>query len=505
MIDRRMRGSAGRLSPKRWNGSAARLSGGLVNFSILGSLGVGGAGGPVPVSSARQRSVLAYLLIHAGRPVTTAALIDEVWGDAPPRTATNTLQTYTSQLRRRLRPYHPAGSATGPLRTVPSGYLLDIDPAQIDAARFEDALRDGRAALELDDADKAAARLRDGLSLWRGPALDNVAGATAASEAARLDELRLVALELRIEADLRGGRHDETVGELERLVRDHPWRERLAAQCMLALYRCGRQAEALARYREIHDGLVTELGICPGPDLRDLERRILRQDPALSLAPSTGRGAALPKTVQAAPPSSPAAPEAADRPGGRDPARPHRWRLLTGMAVAVAVALAVVGWVLTGGQRAASGRPSPARDSGILNEFDLAVRPGLGYDLDIPPGQPADWHSTSDHRSPDFQRLDLYRTQPAPDAPDAHYKISGMDLHADNQFNAMHVVEDGDGPQMCRRLPTGGGGNLRLSQMHAGTKVCVHTYENRWALLTVVRVPVERTADLLLHVVVLNP
>jgi hypothetical protein len=269
---------------------------------------------------------------------------------------------------------------------------------------------------------------------------------------------------------------------------------------MLALYRCGRQADALARYRDLRDRLAAELALTPGPELRDLERRILQQDPALAFRPPAGDDAT---------PRHPAPERAATAvPENGPPRRRGRGRALwAGAAAALIVAVAGAAWVLAGGGRAASGPPGPhgGADAGIFNEFDLAVRPGLGYDLDIPHGRPADWHSTSNQRSADFDYLDLYRTQPAPDAPDAHYKISGMDLHADNHFNAMHVVEDSDGPQICRRLPTGGGGNLLLSQMHVGTKVCLRTYENRWALITVTRVPVERTADLLVHVVVLTP
>jgi DNA-binding SARP family transcriptional activator len=466
-----------------------------VQFRILGPLTVERAGQDLEVRSAKLRAVLAYLLTHSRRLVTADALIDELWGGNPPPSATNTLQTYISQLRHLLEPDRPAGTEPCVLRTVPGGYMLAVEPHTLDHIRFEDALRDGRAALEADEPEKAAERLRDGLALWRGPALANVGGSAAELESARLDELRLVAFELRIEADLACGRHDGVVAELEQLVREHPWRERFVGQLMLALYRCGRQAEALARYRGARDGLVAELGINPGAALQALERRMLQQDPGLELSR----------------PDQSAAPGAATEPPGDSPTtgtaaagrrQSGRGAVLAGCAVAVLIVLVgLIGglWPRRDAGPAASGA-APASE--VYNEFDLAVHPGIGYDLDVPPGRPADWHATNNPRSPDYDFLDFYRTSSG--APDAENQISGVDLRNTNQFNAIHKIADTDPPAVCHRLPQQGGGNVKLRDLHAGAKVCLRTHADRWAMITVSRMPADRAELLLLHVTVLT-
>jgi DNA-binding SARP family transcriptional activator len=198
-----------------------------MQFRVLGPLTVVRTGQQATqISSARVRSVLAYLLIQAPHPVRSTALIEEVWRDQPPQSAANTLQTYISQVRQLLEPDRLAGQEPLLLRTVPGGYLLNIEPEQVDSWLFEEAVRDGATALTRHEPDKAAQRLREGLDLWRGPAaFADVDGLAAEQEAARLDEQRLLALELRIQADLALGRHAELVGELEQLVEQHPWRE----------------------------------------------------------------------------------------------------------------------------------------------------------------------------------------------------------------------------------------------------------------------------------------
>jgi DNA-binding SARP family transcriptional activator len=249
-------------------------------FRILGPLEVEGDAGPIALGGQRQRALLAALLLEAGRVVSTERLVDLLWGEAAPRTATTSLQNAVSQLRKQLGPEV--------LETRPPGYVLRARAEQIDAGRFEQALRDARGA-------PAATRgrlLREALAMWRGPALAEFSFEQfAQSEIRRLEELRLVAQEERIQADLELGRHGDVVGELEALVTTHPLREALRRQLMLALYRSGRQAEALEAYRDTRTRFVEELGIEPGPGLKQLQAEILRHEAGIA-APTTGRAAA---------------------------------------------------------------------------------------------------------------------------------------------------------------------------------------------------------------------
>jgi DNA-binding SARP family transcriptional activator len=255
-------------------------------FRVLGPLEALAEGTPVKLGGSRPRAVLAVLLLHSGQVVSTSRLIDEVWAEAPPETAANVLQGYVSQLRKEL------GRDT--IETREPGYLLRVDHDSLDLHRFERLASDGTELLERGRAEDAAVLLRESLALWRGPALADVADEGILRQAAaRLDELRLVALERRIEADLVCGRHAELVGELEELATEYPLRERPRALQMLALYRCGRQADALAAYRTARGTLVDELGIEPGSELQELERAILQHDPSLELEPARGRKPAL--------------------------------------------------------------------------------------------------------------------------------------------------------------------------------------------------------------------
>ena len=231
----------------------------------------------------RPRRLLAALTLRAGETLSAAALIESVWDDAPPASATSLLRVYVSQLRRALPP--------GRLVTDRAGYRLVVEEGELDADRFEYLLADGRLALSEGNDRLADSLFTRALELWRGEALGGLSGELfARDEATRLDELRLQCVEGRFEAALRLGRHGELVADLERLVAAHPLRERLRAQLMTALYRTGRQADALARYRDGRAYLDAELGLEPGVELRELERRILSQDPALA-APSAGGSA----------------------------------------------------------------------------------------------------------------------------------------------------------------------------------------------------------------------
>jgi DNA-binding SARP family transcriptional activator len=250
-----------------------------MEFRILGPLEVWSDGQRVPVTAAKQRTLLATLLLRAGRVVAADELIDGLWDERPPTTARKTLHNYVHRLRAVL-----AHGASSPpmLLTQPPGYLLNLRDAELDLHRFEELVDQARLAAAGDDAESAAEQLRQALSLWRGPALADVASETLRTEAAWLEERRLAAVEARIDAELGLGRHAELVGELEALVALHPLRERFCGQLMLALYRCGRQVDALGAYRAARKMLAEEFGVEPAPYLQRLERAILAADPSLA-------------------------------------------------------------------------------------------------------------------------------------------------------------------------------------------------------------------------------
>ncbi|HEV2903036.1 MAG TPA: BTAD domain-containing putative transcriptional regulator [Gaiellaceae bacterium] len=232
---------------------------GRLEFRLLGPLEVESGGALLPVGGPRQRSLLAFLLLRANEVVRRDALIDALWGENPPARVQNALQVAIHALRKLLGPDR--------IETVGDGYRLRVEAGELDLAHF----------LEQQEEAPAAA-----LELWRGPALVGVDAPFASAEAARLDDLRLAAVERRIDAELDKGAHDVLLPELERLISEHPYRERLRGQLMRALYRGGRQAEALDAYREARRTLREDLGVEPGPELRRLEGAILRQDPELT-------------------------------------------------------------------------------------------------------------------------------------------------------------------------------------------------------------------------------
>ena len=244
-------------------------------FRLLGPVEVVDDGETLPLGGQKQRAVLALLLLDAGRVVSTDRLIDGLWSEQPPPTAATSLQNFVSQLRKLL------GAAV--LVTKPPGYQLRIEPDQLDVERFERLVDEARR----ERPEERAAKLRDALALWRGPPLADLAYEPfAQNEIGRLEELRLATLEERLEAELAAGRHADVVGELESLVDEHPLRERLRAQLMLALYRSGRQAESLQAFHDARAALVEELGIDPSPSLQQLHGAILRQDASLDLGPA---------------------------------------------------------------------------------------------------------------------------------------------------------------------------------------------------------------------------
>jgi DNA-binding SARP family transcriptional activator len=242
-----------------------------MDFRLLGPLEVvSERGEPLALGGVKQRSLLAVLLLHANELVSTDVLIDRLWGAAPPAGAAKTVQVYVSRVRKLLD--------RGRLVTHGRGYVMRVEPSELDLARFEALADEARRA----SPDYASEKLREALGLWRGPALADLAYEPFAQvEVARLEEMRLAVLEQRIDADLATGRHADLAGELKALVARHPLRERLRYQLMLALYRSARQAEALDAYRAAHRELQEELGLDPSAELKELEQAILRQDPSL--------------------------------------------------------------------------------------------------------------------------------------------------------------------------------------------------------------------------------
>ena len=256
-----------------------------MEFGILGPLEVRADGRAVPLGGTKPRAVLAVLALRANQSVSAEGLAVALWGEDAPPSAVKTIQVYVARLRRAL-------DDPDRLVTTPAGYCLRVSPGEVDVERFERHVADGREALAAGRGEAAARELREALELWRGPPLAELASTPfAPAEIARLEEQHLAALEVRVEADLAAGRHSELVGELQQLTSVHPWRERLHAQLMLALYRSGRQADALEAYREARETLVEQLGVEPGAELHDLHEAILAHDPAIDAAPAAAGAA----------------------------------------------------------------------------------------------------------------------------------------------------------------------------------------------------------------------
>ena len=268
----------------------------MYEFRLLGPLEALIEGNSVNLAAAKPRALLALLLLHRNRVVPTETLIDELWGDEPPARATKTLQVYVSQLRKELGPDR--------LVTRAPGYELRIGEDELDVDRFEKLAAEARERLAAGDAAGAVEGMRRALDLWRGPALLEFREPFAERASARLEDLRLAAVEDLLSAALEAGEAAGIVPELEELVASHPLRERPRELLMLALYRAGRQADALELFRRTRELFVSELGIEPSASLRELEQAMLRQDTALLETPRAKRAARMPP----------------------DAARPRRWR-----------------------------------------------------------------------------------------------------------------------------------------------------------------------------------
>lgn len=254
-----------------------------MDFRILGPIEVADGDHRLALGGPKQRALLAMLLLHANEVVSSDRLIDALWGDEGREDGIRALQVAVSRLRRALEPGLATGARSGAVLTRSPGYLLRVEEQRLDVKRFEALLRRGQRALAGGDVHSARRALGSALGLWRGPPLAELTYESFAQpEISRLEDLRLCALEHRLEADMALGRHVDVIGELEALVAGHPLRERLRAQLMLALYRAGRQAEALEAYGRGRAELVDKLGIEPSRELRDLHLAILEQDPSLA-------------------------------------------------------------------------------------------------------------------------------------------------------------------------------------------------------------------------------
>jgi DNA-binding SARP family transcriptional activator/streptogramin lyase len=297
-----------------------------VEFRILGPLQVLHEGRELALGPAKEQTILAVLLLHANETVSRERLVDELWGDSPPATAIKAVNVYISQLRKAL-----VQNGADPIVTRAPGYAIRVDRDLLDAARFEELVAEARRRAAAGELLVATQLFREALALWRGPALSGLTlESFARTEVERLEELRLAALLDRIDCELSLGSHEELVGELETVVAQNPLRERARAQLMLALYRSGRQADALRAYAQARETLVEELGLDPSPALQRLERAILNHDPALEAPAGVSR-------ID----TSAAAPARDKVPVTRKPHRLPRL-VVIGVLVAVAVAVAVV-------------------------------------------------------------------------------------------------------------------------------------------------------------------
>jgi DNA-binding SARP family transcriptional activator/streptogramin lyase len=403
-----------------------------MDFRLLGPLEVADDRGEVPVGGGRRRALLALLLLHRNEVVPSDRLIDALWDGRPPPTAAKALQVHVSGLRKDLA--QGAGGNGAALRTRAGGYVLEVAPGDVDVARFERAVAEGEQARVEGREREASALLREGLAMWRGPPLVDFAyDGFAQREIARLGELRLAALEQRIDADLALGRHRQVVAELEDLAAANPLRERLRGQLMLALHRCGRQADALEVYRTGRSRSVAELGLEPGAELRELQDRILADDPQL-----------------APPPPPPRAPW---------PERRAPVAIFVAGVLLVAAAVAVLLRETGGGEPS---RAAPALDIAPNSVAGLDARSGRALFAVPLPGRPTDMAAAGDRLfavSIDSSALTvvdgaarrLSRTVPLPMRP-AAVAVDGDDVWVADGRRGLLVRMDAGYERVARRV-----------------------------------------------------
>ncbi|MBB4909462.1 AfsR/SARP family transcriptional regulator [Actinophytocola algeriensis] len=261
-----------------------------MRFSVLGSIEVTSDAEPLELGGVKQRAILGYLVLHANKVVPTSHLLQAMWDGPPPPTARKMIQNAVSGIRRVLSEQSRTGRPTAALHTHAPGYQLHVDTETVDLHRFRALAKVGRAAIADGEPERGAELLRAGLSLWRGRALaDLVEAGYRWSELTAVEDERLSALEDRLDAELACGRHREITPELEVLTATEPMRERLCRQFMLALYRSGRQADALRIYRRTREALVDSLGLEPGRDLQELQQQILDHDATIQVATTASR------------------------------------------------------------------------------------------------------------------------------------------------------------------------------------------------------------------------
>lgn len=448
-----------------------------VEFRLLGAVELYVDGRAVDIGHARQRCVLAVLLVEANRPVTIDQLADRVWGNRLPQGAHRPLYGYISRLR------HALACTEAAIVRQSGGYVLTVDPLTVDLHRFHDLVRQARAA---DDEPNAAALLQQGLDLWRGEPFATLDNPWLSIVRETLEGQRLTAELDRNELAFNRGQHAELLDELWTRAAAHPLDERVVGQFMLALYRCGRQADALARYQQLRLRLADELGTDPSPPLLQLHQRILTADQTL-LMPTVGP-AAQPAQSIARSTDENVIGGAAAAPYG--PVRP-RWPIIAVVAVVAMLGGAIV-FELVGGAL----RRTP--EENVFNEFDLEMPTRTAYDLDVPRGQRPQGRALGSESG-----LDLYRTS---SGVNNGGQISGVSTTSDNSknFNAIHQINPDDPPEACRRLPVQGGGNIALRDLRQGAKVCLRTHDHRWTVFTVTRMPSHAEDLLVVHVTVLN-
>jgi DNA-binding SARP family transcriptional activator len=367
-----------------------------VEFRILGPLEVVEDGNPVALGTLKERLVLSVLLLHANEFISRERLIDDLWGEAPPPTAHKAVNVYLSKLRKTL-----VHEGNDPIETAAGGYRLRVEPELVDAGRMQRLVAEARESVSNGELQNGADLFQKALSLWRGPTLAGLQlESRGRDEVAQLEELRLAALMERIDCDLALGRHEQVLPELNVLVREHPLRERLRAQQMLALYRADRQAEALDAYVEARGTLVDDLGIEPSEALQRLQQAILRHDSSLETPTGT---AAVNGLALAAPSQAP--PNDVVQQGSRRWFRPRRWQLvLAGVAL---LAGAVTGAAVLATSASATPKVGP---NSLVQLNPHTGKPILVAQVGSLPGPiaitpTAIW--TANYGSDDVSRLDL--------------------------------------------------------------------------------------------------
>lgn len=463
-----------------------------MDFQVLGPLVVMHHEQAVEVPTTKIRALLALLVVRVGRLANTDTLVEELWHGRPPGSAVNVLQKYVGQLRDLLEPEREPRGPGRYISTVPGGYLLSLPPERIDSHRFERFVDDGVNLLNAGDPQAAGKFLRTGLALWRDAAYVDVPEMPSVNdEARRLEDRRLVALERRLEADIACGGYHESTAELEDLHRKHPNNEAFLMLLMRALYGAGRQTDALTAHDAFRTRMREESGLDPSPALDHLQRQILTHHNDLARTPQPATTAASIVFAETAPP-----PTTAARTIRAEPPAAIRRRLVPLAVLTALLAAAAAAW---GVSSAGTGDPGhrlrgAAVPTGPLNEFDLMVMPGVGYDLDILPGQPVSQHAGAKPSTPEYRYLDLYRTWGGED------QLGGVDFRQINDYNTLTVVPSGADSAYCRALPTGAAGKAVVSRLSVGSQICLNTNDGRWALITVRELPATRLAPLRVHI-----